>query len=203
METTAANNRLCRKKFGNTRGDFGFKWSGGNYASSRTLAAHELIARIKGNRYKYSPSETITIVGHSHGGNVGIEAINIMVNMPEFDGVKINLITINTPVRDDYQLSDKARSRGHHINVYDTSDPIQIIGGNSNLNYDRFNGIHGPSIGDIIIGEMGPAGRTYPKPTVNIPVDNPQGFFKQKGFWKVYNREYHNSHNRTEDWVDK
>lgn len=50
---------------------------------------------------------------------------------------------------------------------------------------------------------MGPAGRTFPEPAINIPVDNPQGFFKQKGIWKVYNKEWHNSHNRTEDWVDK
>lgn len=191
------------KKFGNTKGYFGFNWSGGNYASSRTKAAYELISKIKDIRPRYSPTEPITIVGHSHGGNVGIEAINIMVNMPEFDGIKINLITINTPVRSDYQLSDKAKSRVDHINIYDTKDPIQVIGGNSNLNYDRFNGMYGPSIGDIIIGEMGPAGRTFPEPAINIPVDNPQGFFKQKGFWKVYNKEWHNSHNRTEDWVDK
>ena len=191
------------KKFGNTKGYFGFNWSGGNYASSRTKAAYELISKIKEIRPRYSPTEPITIVGHSHGGNVGIETINIMVNMPEFDGIKINLITINTPVRSDYQLSDKAKSRVGHINIYDTKDPIQVIGGNSNLNYERFNGIYGPSIGDIIIGEMGPAGRTFPEPAINIPVDNPQGFFKQKGIWKVYNKEWHNSHNRTEDWVDK
>jgi len=191
------------KKFGNTKGYFGFNWSGGNYASSRTKAAYELISKIKEIRPRYSPTEPITIVGHSHGGNVGIETINIMVNMPEFDGIKINLITINTLVRSDYQLSDKAKSRVGHINIYDTKDPIQVIGGNSNLNYERFNGIYGPSIGDIIIGEMGPAGRTFPEPAINIPVDNPQGFFKQKGIWKVYNKEWHNSHNRTEDWVDK
>ena len=62
-------------------------------------AAYELISKIKEIRPRYSPTEPITIVGHSHGGNVGIETINIMVNMPEFDGIKINLITINTPVK--------------------------------------------------------------------------------------------------------
>lgn len=54
-----------------------------------------------------SDNEPITIFGHSHGGNVGIEAINQMVNMPEFEERDINLLTINTPVRDDYQLEYK------------------------------------------------------------------------------------------------
>jgi hypothetical protein len=33
-----------------------------------------------------------------------------VAEMAEFDDVQLNLLTINTPVRDDYQLSDKASS---------------------------------------------------------------------------------------------
>ena len=37
--------------------------------------------------------------------------------MHEFDDVQINLLTINTPVRNDYQLSKNALQRVTHINV--------------------------------------------------------------------------------------
>lgn len=45
----------------------------------------------------------ITLAGHSHGGNVSIEALNMIVEMEEFNDIELNLLTINTPVREDYQ----------------------------------------------------------------------------------------------------
>lgn len=55
--------------------------------------------RIINNIIKNAPT---TSVGQSHGGNVSIDAINMMV--------EINVLTINTPVRPDHQLSEKAQS---------------------------------------------------------------------------------------------
>ena len=81
----------------------------------RTTAAKELIQYAINVRRTLSNKEPLTIVEHSHGGNVGIEAINMMVNMPEFDGIQINLLTINTPVRNDYQLSKKILQMVTHL----------------------------------------------------------------------------------------
>jgi RHS repeat-associated protein len=168
--------------------DFNFNWSGGNYASMRTTAAKELVSYIRNTRAEnnLSKDEPITLVGHSHGGNVNIEAINMMVEMEEFQGVTINLLTINTPVRSDYQLSDKAQSSVNHINVYDTKDPVQSKGGGGTVVLpDNKSSVKGT-------GEYGSAGRTFNNAT-NISVDNPQGLFK----------DFHNSHNRVLDWLSK
>lgn len=96
--------------------------------------------------------------------------------MEEFKYVDINLITINTTVRNDYQLSGEANSRVDHINVYDKKDTVQSKGG---------------TIGPL---EMGPAGRTFGSAT-NISVDNPQGV--RDG---IEIGDFHNSHNRVDDW---
>ena len=185
----AGINAFTKKKFGHTKHDYRFKWSGGNSAKDRTVGALELISHIRKTRKEHSltSSEAITLVGHSHGGNVAIEAANLMVNMEEFNDIKINLLTINTPVRDDYQLSSSALKRVTHINVYDPKDPVQIIGGNIYSKIPRGE----PTLLDFF-GEYGPAGRIF-KNAMNIQVNNPQGLF----------RDFHNSHNRTQDWINK
>ncbi|MXP12531.1 hypothetical protein [Apibacter sp. B3239] len=168
--------------------DFDFQWSGGNYSSLRTIAAKELVSRVLLQREKNSMTseEPVTIVGHSHGGNVAIEAINLMVGMDEFKDVEINLLTINTPVRQDYQLAKDASGKVNHINVYDEKDPIQIRGGKSSIFVpDRPSSIK-------FTGEYGSASRTF-KNAKNIKVENPQGCFG----------DFHNSHNRVSDWYDK
>ena len=168
--------------------NFDFNWSGGNYASMRRNAAKQLISYIQTERLKnnLSKDEPITLVGHSHGGNVNIEAINMMVDMEEFQGVTINLLTINTPVRNDYQLSEKAQSLVSHVNIYDETDPVQTKGGASMIVLpDNKSNAKGT-------GEFGSAGRTFNN-AKNIKVDNPQGIFK----------DFHNSHNRVQDWLNK
>ncbi|MDR2122354.1 MAG: hypothetical protein LBP34_04430 [Flavobacteriaceae bacterium] len=135
----------------------------------------------------------ITLVGHSHDGNVSIEALNMMAEMKEFDNVQLNLLTINTPVREDYQLSEKATRRVNHVNVHDSKDPVQSNGGNSFVVLPDL-----PRTPDFMdentkgTGEYGSAGRTF-KNANNIQVDNPQGIFG----------DFHNSHNRVNDWIKK
>lgn len=176
-----------------------FDWSGGNSAEDRTKAAIKLIGHIKTALMGYDSSEPITIVGHSHGGNVGIEAINMMMDMDEFKGRTFNLLTINTPVRDDYQLSENVPKRVSHVNVYDPNDPVQVNGGKTT--------VCGISI------EIGAADRKF-KNAKNIEVDNPQGVisFKRSSnansipgmtYYNpiVIESNFHNSHNRVQDWI--
>ena len=184
----------AHKKFNNNRKNFLFNWSGKNNRTGRTVAVKSLITYISKLRKNVSQNEPLTLVGHSHGGNVSIEAINMLVNMPEFDDIKINLLTINTPVREDYQLSSKAQSRVTHINVYDPLDPVQSRGGNDySIPY---------------AGEMGKAGRTF-KNATNIEVNHPQGLIDHWEYEPASNQaypvcgDYHNSHNRVKDWSDK
>ena len=105
----------------------------------------------------------------------------MMVEMDEFKDGQINLLIVNTPLRDYYKFSDKALKRINHVNVYDSKDPIQIRGGKT------------PLIQEIpLLGEVGSAERTF-KHAKNIEVDNPQGIFGDS----------HNSHNRVNDWIHK
>lgn len=189
-----------------------YKWSGGNYKEMRTEAAINLIEDIRTALQNLDSSEPITLVGHSHGGNVCIEAINMMMEMDEFKDRKINLLTINTPVREDYQLSDKTLKRIKpisHVNVYDSEDPVQICGGNSLI----FLPDHPSST--KYTGEFGRAGRVF-KNAKNIKVDNPQGIINFKRAKNTYlipgmtyynpieiegKGDFHNSHNRVQDWI--
>ena len=180
---------------------FAFSWSGGNYHCMRAEAAVELVNRLKSaiNSDDFKDNEPITLIGHSHGGNVAIEAVNMMVQMKEFDGREINILTINTPVRDDYQLSEAAKNRVNHANVYDTSDPVQINGGNSmSFSLGEPSNKYG--------GEFGPAGRTFIN-AKNIKVDDPQGLIKSIktpiSTYHYLNFDFHNSHNRVDTWIDK
>ena len=183
-----------------------FRWSGNNNVEARSVAAMQLIKFVRSQLKGKGESEPITLVGHSHGGNVAIEAINKMVKMKEFKNVKFNLLTINTPVRDDYQLSETAMKRVHHVNVFDSKDPVQSHGGHSTLSLPASGGIPTPLQTNDIPLEIGSAGRTFPH-AKNIEVSNSQAFINGA---KIVGRtirlewgDYHNSHNRVNDWIKK
>ena len=179
-----------------------FDWSGDNTKEARTDGALKLIGyvqkRILSGELK--DNDPITFIAHSHGGNVCIEAVNMMVEMDQFKGRQINLLTINTPVRDDYQLSENAQQRVNHVNVYNPKDPVQANGGSS------------------LLGEIGPAGRTFPN-AKNIEVSNPQGIIGVRwvqGYdgnshsatnYPVlkfnWTDDFHNSHNQVNTWINK
>jgi hypothetical protein len=117
--------------------------------------------------------------------------------MDEFNDIELNLLTINTPVRDDYQLSEKASGRVNHVNVYDQKDPVQSNGGESFMNKLLGVYVKGTRTGHRIgqqkgSGELGDAGREFNN-AQNISVDKPQGVLG----------DFHNSQNRTDDWIDK
>lgn len=193
---------MMKSTFGNKDSNFTFNWSGNNLSRAREKAALELIAHIRQNRSKDS-NEPITIIGHSHGGNVGILALNMMSKMEEFKGVDLNLMTINTPVRKDYQLSDDAKARVIHVNVYDPKDPVQERGGNDPEKFkgsvkittanESYTVEAGKKNGLIMTGEFGDAGRTY-EDAVNIKTTESHGMTDYPNF--------HNSHNFLEEWRD-
>ena len=136
---------------------YGFTWSGGNYRAKRTEAAKRLVNLLKigVELGEFSAKEPITLIGHSHGGNVIIEAVNLMMKDPAFKDVKINILTINTPVRPDHQLSKTAKQRVNHVNVYDPSDPVQSHGG------DRYWTMSKTPNAQFGYGEVGGAGRIF------------------------------------------
>jgi RHS repeat-associated protein len=107
--------------FGNTS-QIKVEWSGDNTSKARLSAAREVAQlALESNNGK----EPITLVGHSHGGNVAIEAINILRGELNFEG-EINLITLNTPNRQEFQLDDNANAK--HFNIYAKGDLITRFG---------------------------------------------------------------------------
>lgn len=107
--------------FGNTS-QIKAQWSGDNTSKARLSAAREIAQlAIESNNGK----EPITLVGHSHGGNVAIEAINILRNDHGFEG-EINLVTLNTPNRQEHQLGENADA--NHFNIYAKGDLITRFG---------------------------------------------------------------------------
>ncbi|WP_192350836.1 RHS repeat-associated core domain-containing protein [Algoriphagus sp. Y33] len=159
--------------FGNTEGDR-FPWSGNNSDIARQKAARDLAKHVVKNR---DPNQPLTLVGHSHGGNVAIIAANILDD--DFGLSVDNILTINTPVRE-YQLNSNVGAR--HFNVFHLGDPVQANGGNDFLIPDSFSfngnvfvpnyfgGLNFPS------GEIGESGRIFEN-AINIKARGFQGAF--------------------------
>ncbi|MDO4763644.1 MAG: RHS repeat-associated core domain-containing protein [Flavobacteriaceae bacterium] len=68
------------RAFGNKEANFTLSWSGYNASKARTIATKKVLKEIMGTMSS-DINEPITLVGHSHGGNVNIEAINMMFFM--------------------------------------------------------------------------------------------------------------------------
>jgi pimeloyl-ACP methyl ester carboxylesterase len=126
--------------FANTFSDrnvMSFKWSGKNRASAREAGAYLLAGAIAKAR-RMNPGQAITVVAHSHGGNVALEATKL--------GAKIdNLVTLGTPSRYDHE--ECSGNIGTWYNIYSEADGVQSRGG----------GAFRP-LGQ----EIGPAGRWFP-----------------------------------------
>ena len=105
------------------------KWSGENNHRARVEAVEEIFLGILSTLYDISKDENIipeqihiTLLGHSHGGNVMLLVAEKLIN----SGFTINaLITTNTPVRPEYRLKSSVK----HINLFSFIDWVQIFGG--------------------------------------------------------------------------
>lgn len=95
------------------------------------------------NGHNFADGEQLNIVGHSHGGNIGIQISHMT------DRKIDNLVTLGTPARGDYQPN--ASMVGSHINVVNKSDIVQSLGGSQNPLSRFFR----------VLGEFGSAGRIF------------------------------------------
>jgi len=71
---------------------YSFLWSGANSVRERDKAAHELAEHLRAKQLENSDS-TQVVIGHSHGGNVALRALD----QPELNQENILLATIATP----------------------------------------------------------------------------------------------------------
>lgn len=96
--STSKTRKFISSLFGNTKQSL-FNWSPGpNSVEGRVQAGLDLADHIQNTRVRGEP---ITIVGHSHGGNVGALASQVLINKYDVSPTDINLLLFNTPRRSD------------------------------------------------------------------------------------------------------
>ena len=78
-----------------------------NSKIERGIAARRLANKIIASYDPINNPYGVVIISHSHGGNVGIEAVNILVNEHLINPTSITLVAVNTPFREDYMLKNK------------------------------------------------------------------------------------------------
>ena len=133
---------------GNTKINDAFRWDAPIYNSVhwRATAAGELAKYIYDTRSAMMKSgeitedEGISLIGYSHGGNVSIQAAQILSDQY---GIKVNIITVSTPAynstfnvdNDGYMFGNQEDPQGNDgINkqthmVHKNDDVIDIAGG--------------------------------------------------------------------------
>ena len=132
-----------------------FSWSGMNNTFARKIAGRRLAGQLNEYRERY-PNEPITVVAHSHGGNVAIEA-------SKRTGID-NLVTLGTPART-FTHNPNESNIDNWYNVYSHGDKVQVSGG----------GLFQP-----FLQEVGPAGRTF-NDAHNIRVNHSKGPIRTHG----------------------
>ena len=99
-------------------------WGGNNEVVDRKQAGKEMADLVE--NYEFRKDETLDVAGHSHGGNVNNEFTQAYEGDKKLD----TMVLLGTPQRADHQLDWSDTDKNTHIvNLYDTGDRIQIIGG--------------------------------------------------------------------------
>lgn len=144
------------------KGDSPFKWSGSNTPEGREQGAKKLIRWLKSH-----PAERVTLIAHSHGGNVVFKATEIAA--PGEIHIE-KLILLGTPIRDDYFPNPSVMRTIY--NVYSEDDTVQWFG-------TWTPGLENHARGD---------GRTLPEATENKRVrtktDNPHSELHTAELWR-------------------
>ncbi|MEN8928237.1 MAG: alpha/beta hydrolase [Flavobacteriales bacterium] len=96
-----------------------FSWSGHNNSLARENAAKKLTTILSSDCIQ---GAKITLVGHSHGGNVVILTAKSLVNL--FPKATLNVVLLNTPSTNQYQFTEKELKQ---IAVYDIYNPDDIV----------------------------------------------------------------------------
>ncbi len=125
------NNQYVVRKLtpilGNKTAITSFEWSGKLSDKARTMAAHDLAKFVMENRKEGEP---ISLIGHSHGGNVAIEASNILVDEYGVSPEQINIVALNTPRSENSVLKYK------EVNLYNVNaihDRVQSLGADTEI----------------------------------------------------------------------
>jgi pimeloyl-ACP methyl ester carboxylesterase len=96
------------------KGPLPFKWSGDNTDEARREGGRALFRWMQEH-----PTEKLTVIAHSHGGNVAFVASQVGLKMQ-------NLILLGTPIRTDY-LPKMDNIQTIH-NTYSSEDDVQFLG---------------------------------------------------------------------------
>ena len=115
---------------GNLSADTGFEWkdlSGYlNDENDRGKAAKNLKEYVMSN---LSEGESVTLIGHSHGGNVAIQAASLIIDdlRASGDDRDVNLITIATPAYNSDDDPENPINSGvnSHMHFYNSMDSVQ------------------------------------------------------------------------------
>jgi len=101
-------------------------WSGGNTDIARIAGAQMLRRMIA--RHNFAPGEKLTIITHSHGGNVALAASHLGLTH------KIDtLITLNKPHMGD-EIYQPGNNIGNFYNLSSANDETQLLGSDDEWN---------------------------------------------------------------------
>src|SRR5690554_3634762 len=103
-----------------------FTWSGENTAEARNRGGEMLAKGLMSSNNPFAEDKHVTLMGHSHGGNVNKVAKNIL----EENGWTVDIINIATPQRKDFQQNKTGD--GVNLNFYSTGDAVQWFGVDDN-----------------------------------------------------------------------
>jgi hypothetical protein len=97
--STQLTNFITKNLTNNIHSDATFSWESRNgylnNETSRKNAAFDLVTHIIDYRQKNNiTNEEITLIGHSHGGNVAIQAAHYL---NDIYGITVNIVNFNTP----------------------------------------------------------------------------------------------------------
>ena len=101
-----------------------------NNSQDRNKAAKRLVKLMKLYRSNYGTEKEFTLIGHSHGGNIAIQAAKLYYLET---GKKVNIITISTPVYESKEknlMEDPGTDLGKkaindHIHLWNKIDGVQ------------------------------------------------------------------------------
>jgi hypothetical protein len=111
-----------------------YTWSGANKANNRKQAAQELAKSLMDpDKNPDADKKHVTLVGHSHGGNVNKETEKILIK----NGWKVDIINIETPQRSDHQTTNYSANNGIYMNFFYTKDIVQYEG-TGDFGFDPF-----------------------------------------------------------------
>ncbi len=187
---------------GNKTVNTDFKWTGENSDNGRHHAAEQLVEHVLKNR---KPGEPISLIGHSHGGNVAIEAANILVKDHNIQANEINIVALNTPMQADIT---SVNGDVNLIAISAIGDLIQAIASeskmreNNNVKNADITIFYDDQLGGLDADHVGPANANVAvwEPKLKSEVQKRKEYRDNliSGYRKHYNANKHLFPNQTE-----